>query len=91
MSENNKESTVTYGYCSPDEMASPHEASLVAMCERFQARAEKAEAELRRMRTIAEWAQNAPHHFDCNPNGWTPRVCTCGRDEALGSFGGDRG
>lgn len=43
------------------------------------------------------WAQDAPHRSHCavfNPSldaDDDPRPCTCGRDEALRPFGGDRG
>lgn len=37
----------------------------------------------RRLRAIAEWAQDAPHHDGCP---WRPYLgarCTCGRDEVM--------
>ena len=39
------------------------------------------------------WAQDAPHHDGCYRWKLEPdrRRCTCGRDEALAPFGGDRG
>lgn len=39
------------------------------------------------------WAQDAPHHAACGSNDpWlNGDNCTCGRDEALRPFGGDRG
>jgi hypothetical protein len=36
------------------------------------------------------WAQGAPHHYGCAKFGGLMKPCTCGRDEALGPFGGDR-
>ena len=45
----------------------------------------------------ARWAQDAPHYDGCRTyfGDWTgtynvPGPCTCGRDEALAPFGGDR-
>ena len=43
-------------------------------------------AEVRRLRTIAEWAKDAPHHDGCRsrfPRSHSPVPCTCGRDEVM--------
>lgn len=52
------------------------------------ARAEMAEAEVRHLRAVAEWAKDAPHHHGCM---WRKRPkidpytrrCTCGRDQVM--------